>query len=222
MPGFICLKANPMKTPIQQLTDWFERPIYLDGVVLYERLVGSGFLLTLLKTGEDDYNRQKLTAGLENALQTLQAEEAARQASYPPSLVRQLERGGLLMDERTILKDRMRTCYNAGITESGELKEMAFRILAIKDELDQIYGRRHFFEQNGFLPEAATALPEQPSPDDRLRRRNTLRTYVTKYRAYLLDPLKGNKRKKYERKLAAFLAELHELDTLIDHQPKPL
>ncbi|MCX6216479.1 hypothetical protein [Spirosoma sp.] len=202
-----------MNSPIDLLTAWLQRPVYNEGVVLYERLIGGGFLLTLLKTGEDDYNREKLTTALSDKLLSLQADEKALKESYPVSLITQLDGGGLLMDERTILKERMRTLLNGGVTKSEELKQMAFRILAIKDELDGIYGRKHFFEQNGFLPEQASLAPELEAPELLLRRRNTLRTYVTKYTALLAQPLAPNRQRKYLSKLEGFLQELHGIDT---------
>lgn len=195
-----------------QLTAWLQHPIYADGVLLYAQLIGEDFWFRQFRKSSDDYNRVQLQTALEKKLDQLQIEEAARKAAYPESLKNALTGGGGLMDERTILKERMRALYNGGVTDSEELKAMAFRILAIKDELDRVYGRKHFFEQHGFLPEAATFLPETISPTDLLKRRNTVRTYVTKYTAQekiTFDPIAL---KKVQHKLQQFQTELADLD----------
>jgi hypothetical protein len=89
---------------------------------------------------------------------------------------------------------------------------MAFRILTIKDELDRIYGRKHFFEQNGFLPDQASAPPEAETPADLLRRRNSVRTYVTKYKKQLETTYVPAERDKVTSKLTRFQTELHDLE----------
>ncbi|GAB3956711.1 hypothetical protein GCM10028805_47430 [Spirosoma harenae] len=205
-----------MKTPIEALTAWLDRPIYTDGVRLYEQLIGADFYLTLFKTGIDDHNREWLRSALEKKLAELQQAELERKASYPDSLVGELAQAGKLMDERIILKQKMRDLYLSGIRESAELKVMAFRVLTIKDLLDQIYGRRTFFDTHHFLPEAAS-VPEADSPTLLLRRRNNLRTYVTKYSAELEGPLDPGRRRKLGRKLTQFKSELHDLDNQLQH-----
>jgi hypothetical protein len=83
------------------------------------------------------------------------------------------------MDERGALKERLRVYYQQD-RPAGELKEAAFRILEIGKELDGIYSEKRFWNQTGYLPERATETEE--TPEQLLKRRNTLRTYVTKYR----------------------------------------
>ncbi|GAB3958190.1 hypothetical protein GCM10028805_52050 [Spirosoma harenae] len=205
-----------MNNPIEALSAWLERPVYRDGVLLYEQLIGSDFYLKMFKTGDDDYNRDLLTTSLQKKLIELQQAERERVAAYLESLVEQLADGGLLQDERTIIKVRMRDLYNAGITESEELKTYAYRILEIKDGLDQTYGRRDFYEQHGFLPEAAS-LPEADDPTDLLRKRNNLRTYVSKYTKELDEPISPGRRKKIGKRLQRFTSELHKLDNQLQH-----
>lgn len=215
-PGFaglvLFLRQSLMNQPIDQLTTWLQQPVYLTGVSLYERLIGPGFLLEMLKAGVDDYNRECLHDALAKHLAELQQAEKAKKESYPETLVAELGSGGLLMDERTILKERMRVLYNSGISEGEELQIMAFRILDIKDNLDGIYGRKHFFEQHGFLPDAAGMLPEEETPASLLKRRNTLRTYVSKYQKAVETAYEPKKLRKAKAKLEAFQAELHEVD----------
>lgn len=199
-------------TDLDKLTAWLDQPAYNAGVLLYEKLLGEGFLLSMLKRGADDYNRKQLAKALTQKHAELVTQAQAVRDSYPEPLLEQLGTGGLLMDERTILKERMRVLYNSGVSESPELKEMAFRILSIKDELDRIYGRKHFFEQNGFLPDQASAPPEAETPADLLRRRNSVRTYVTKYKKQLETTYEPAEREKVQKKLTRFQAELLDLD----------
>lgn len=198
---------------IEKLLQWFENPDYSAGVLLYKSLLGDGFMLTMLQNGADDYNRKVLKTALNEQLDRLQRETKAKADAYPEPLVADLRRGGLLMDERTILKDRMRQFANSGINQHPDLTTMAHRILEIKDELDAIYGQKNFFDQNGFMPGAASVPDPITTPADLIRRRNSVRTYITRYtkkRDQAGDP---QKREAYQVKLTAFQRELHQLDT---------
>lgn len=202
---------DPTRQPIDALKVWLDKPVYTEGVRLYELHVGADFLLRLLKTGADDYNREKLLDALTARHAQLEAEQATKVAAYPAPLVSQLSQAGLLMDERTILKDRLRTSFNGGITEGEALQVMAFRILSITDLLDGIYGQQHFFDQNGFLPESAGETADA-SPLDLLRRRASVRTYVSKYAAELALPTTEKRRAVVQAKLQRYQAELHHLE----------
>ncbi|MBD2700138.1 hypothetical protein IC229_05795 [Spirosoma sp. BT702] len=205
-----------MTHSITQLQAWLDRPVYTQGVVLYESLLGEGFLLTLFKTGDDAYNRGKLQDALEAHLAQLLQQQADQKAAYPDTLKSQLSSAGQLMDERTLLKERLRVLFNSGVGQSDDAKALAFRILGITDQLDAIYGEQHFFEQHGFLPDAASAqLPESDTLADLLKRRNSVRTYVTKYQKELANTFEPARRKKVTRRLEGFLTELQQLNTQI-------
>ncbi|GAB3550613.1 hypothetical protein [Spirosoma fluminis] len=196
---------------INQLAAWLEQPVYGEGVVLYERLIGPGFMLSMLKTGDDDYNRQKLTLALTEKHEQLVAEQQARQASYPEPLTASLQDAGILMDERTVLKERMRNQLNSGVYESPELKDWAFRILEIRDQLGVIYGRKDFFDQHGYMPEVASIDAEQ-TPADLLKRRNTLRTYITRYQNKLRTILTAEQQEKPVQLLEQYRKELYQVE----------
>lgn len=199
--------------PIEQLAAWLDKPVYEEGVLLYQKFIGEDFLLTMLKMGKDEYNREKLEKALSARHEQLLTEQAQKKAAYPDRLVTALQSGGLLQDERMLTKEKMRGLYNGGVSESPELKELAFRILAINDELDTIYGRRDFFEQHGFLPDEATAvLPESDPQAAQITRRNNLRSYVSKDKRELETTFDPIRRAKLEKRLTRNLTELEQLD----------
>lgn len=209
---------NP--TVIDELTAWLDHPNYEAGVLLYQRHVGTGFLLTLFKQGADDYNRDQLHAKLSDHLAQLTAEQVTLQASYPEPLTSDLSDAGKLMDERTILKERMRVQINSGINKSQALKDMAFRILAIKDELDTIYSRKDFFERHGYLPHVDPPAEEARPAYELTQLRNNLRSNITKTNAKLKTAY-GPQETKLKAKLEAFLTQLHDIDQQLDSAHRP-
>lgn len=203
-------------TLLEQLATWLDNRVYEAGVVLYQDIFGPGFLLTMLKTGPDDYNRGKLTAALETHYEQLVAEQQTIVSSYPESLSDEIEHSKLFMDERTAIKERMRVLYEQGITSGDQLKDCVFRILRIGDQLSDIYGRKDFFHQYGYMPDQ----PEDEAPmseTELVKRLLTVRTYVTKYKKRVDQaPSDSPDRKKLADKLAEFTSEAHHLQRQID------
>jgi hypothetical protein len=197
---------------LEQLNYWLDRPVYTEGVVLYEQLIGAGFLLTMLKRGPDDYNRQRLTDALQAKRDELASALRARQLAYPEPIVQAKADEKLLLDERTVMKERFRMKLNSGSTGDEETEVWAFRVLDIRDQLGEIYGQRDFFDQHGYLPDLASIAPEQ-SLADLLKRRNTLRTYVTRYRNRLQQPLiTDEQQQSWVQLLQQYQSELHQVD----------
>ena len=201
---------------IAELAAWLATMPYQAGVLLYERVIGADFLLTVLKTGPDDYNRRRLTTALRDRQEQL-SEAAQEQASrYPDSLKTDLREGKRLMDERVILKEQLRQLADripadgAG-TVREDMKTRAFRILAIGALLDGIYGKRRFYDQHGYLPEAISPTADM-APADLVKRRNTLRTYVSKQTRDLPTLTDADQHRKATERLARYQSELHQID----------
>ncbi|RYC69792.1 MULTISPECIES: hypothetical protein [Spirosoma] len=204
---------------IEQLSAWLDAPLYEQGVLLYEKLIlptpaGSTFVLGMLKAGADDYNRQILHTALSSLHEQLGERLLLQQASYPQPLVDALEDGKRLMDERTILKERLRMAYNGGTREGDELRTWSFRILDIGDELTMIYGRRHFFAEHGYLPDESE--PVVRSAQALLTRRNTLRTFVSRYKKRLVAAGTEPERLKCQTLLAQYHSELFQIQQQLD------
>lgn len=209
-----CCRAclfSVMTETIDTLTAWLQKPDYAQGLELYEQLLGETWLLSMLRQGPDDYNRQKLYQALEETLGELTVQHQTQLSAYPGTLTSQLEEAKLLMDERTILKERLRGLHCAGNPGNEQSREWVFRILQIKELLDGIYGRQRFYDQHGYLPED-TLVDSALTPADLLARRNTVRTYITKYEAKLGRCVDGALIDKYNKKLTQFRSELHDLD----------
>lgn len=165
---------------LEKVTEWLAGArAYWDGVGLYEVVGESGFLKTLFRKTEDDYNHAKLADVLQAWVEAQVIREAEQLDAMPEPLKNKLDVARSLMDERAALKERLRVYYQQD-RPAGELKAGAFRILDIGKELDGIYSEKRFWNQTGYLPERATQTEE--TAEQLLNRRNTLRTYVTKYR----------------------------------------
>ena len=172
MPGLFLFC---METELSLLAEWLDTPNYDQGVLLYQKLIGKGFLLTMLMKGADDYNRAKLHEALKARHDQLDAELKARKAAYPDQLTEQLAGAGRLMDERVVLKEQMRSLWLSGTSQGDELQQKAFRVLAITGELDGIYGQKDFFHAHGYMPDEDVVV-SQLTDAELIARRNTLRT----------------------------------------------
>ena len=164
---------------IEQIEAWLKAPVYYDGVLLYERYGDSGLLKRMFAKSGDDYNQKKLHQELEALLEEALARQAELDDKTPPEVKDLKLKARTLMDERTALKERARGMIRQGVRDGQELKAIAHRLaFGIKGELDQAYGRLNFYERNGFLPEADTRGVITFA--DLIRRRNTLRTYLSR------------------------------------------
>jgi hypothetical protein len=200
-------------TQLDEIANWLENSDYDTGVMLYERVIGPGFLLSMLKRGGDDYNRRQLTLALEAEHARLTAQAAEQQSRYPDALKADLDGAGILMDERTALKERLRGFFERGQLEGEENRQVAYRILAIRDALDRVFGRRKFFDEHGFLPGDTAPVATDPTADaERLKRRNTLRTYVTRYRKAASAATSEESREAATRLLQQYQDELQALE----------
>lgn len=198
---------------LQKLNEWLDKPVYTEGVVLYEKHIGSGFTLTMLKAGPDEYNRQLLSEALEAKRDELAAAIQTRKDAYPDQIVSAQQQEKNLLDERTVIKERLRMKLNSGSEGDEETCAWAFDILGIRDSLDGIYGERSFFDEHGYLPEA-TSIDAEQSESELLTRRNTLRTYITRYTKKLKAPLlTAEQQEKYVQLLEQYRSELHQIDS---------
>lgn len=198
-------------TLLERLAAWLDNRVYFDGVMLYKQIHGEGFMLSMLAGGDDDYNRKKLTAALQTHHDQLSAELTAIVDRYPDSLTGDLSRGGSLMDERTAIKERFRVLADLGTTKGEELKQMAYRVLTIRDELGTIYGRKEFFHQHGYLPDVPVVDPAITEAA-LMKRLLSVRTYISKETRRLGQMTADDpKRAKYEQKLRAFTSEAEQL-----------
>ncbi|OIN59802.1 hypothetical protein [Arsenicibacter rosenii] len=198
-------------TDLERLTAWLEAPVYPAGVLLYERLIGTGFVLSVLKAGEDSYSRSVLEAALSEKHAQLLAEQQARQQELPPVLAEGKLRAGKLLDERIVLKERMRLLHAGGTSSGDQLRELAFQVLALNDQLDEHFGQQDFYEQHGYLPDADP--PSCTTPLALTTRRNTLRTYVTRYSKQLQQAYGAGEISRLQHKLDHYRAELFAVET---------
>ncbi|GAB2780419.1 hypothetical protein GCM10027275_24950 [Rhabdobacter roseus] len=188
---------------IQEIEAWLAEPVYWTGVELYQAHGSNAVLKRLFAGSSDGYNKRKLTEELARILDEAREREAAKPVVEETDEIRTLKaRGAALMDERSALKERARTLISQGTTQGDELKEMAHRLAyGLRQELDDVYGRVKFWETHGYLPETSEAAVQ--SVADLVKRRNTLRTYLT--------PSRGGT----PEKIRLWQAELFEKEALI-------
>jgi hypothetical protein len=198
---------------IQSLSAWLDKPVYADGVVLYQKHIGTGFMLSMLQNGPDDYNRKYLRDALTEKRDQLTLEHQAKVSSYPEHLVEKLDAGGLLMDERTIKKEHLRLAFNSGIDGNQQTFADTARIIEIVDTLGQTYGEKDFFEEHGYLPDAA-GVEVELAPDKLKQRQLSVRAYVSKYKGYVeeAEAAGDTPKSSHVAKLAKYRTELHQLD----------
>ena len=191
-PFFIAL------TMIKEIENYLEEPVYWTGVELYDRYGSNDFLKRMFSASGNSFNKKKVTTELTKILEAAK-EQAAKKAAIPdaPGVAELRSQANALMDERSALKERARVLISQGAKEGPELHEIAFALaFGIRHQLDSIYGRIQYAQVNGSLPEtdAAASL----SITSMIRRRNTLRTYLS--------------RGKNPAKIDAWKAEIFQLD----------
>jgi hypothetical protein len=192
---------NP-KFLFEKLNAWLEKPIYWDGVEIYKEHGSVAYLKSYLQNGSESHRKKLLTDELTKMRDALAEQIQEEEEAMPAVLSDRTKYARSLMDERFALKERARLLYSKGITEGSELKEIASRIVTeINTELDEIHGMEAFWKANKFMPVSAPTAVVYIS--DLVRRRNNLRTYISKGTN---DP----------GKLKAWQSELLDLDNRIN------
>ncbi len=200
-----------MENELSLLADWLATPNYDQGVLLYEKLIGKGFLLTMLMKGADDYNRAKLHQALKARHDQLESELKAKKSAYPDELKAQLAGAGRLMDERVVLKEQMRSLWLSGTSQGDELQQKAFRVLAITGELDGIYGQKDFFHAHGYMP-GEDVVVSQLTDAELIARRNTLRTYCSRLPRQIIRATSEKRKAELADRLEGYRKELYTIE----------
>ena len=165
---------------IKEIENWLCKPVYFDGVELYEKYGSSAMLKRVFAGSSDSFNKKKLTNELTEILEAAKAKEAAKPAIVEPQEVKDLHtQAQNLMAQRSALKERARVIISLGITQSDELKTIAYQLAYdLKSELDGIYGRIQYWKVNGQLPHSEAAAIQGIA--ELIKRRNTVRTYLSR------------------------------------------
>jgi hypothetical protein len=165
---------------IKEIENWLSEPVYWTGVELYEKYGENDRLKKMFSTSADSYNKKKIAQLLTEILEATRLIEQQKPKNQLPPEVQLLQNAAnSLMDERSALKERARMLVAQGIKEGPELAEIANNLaFGIKNQLDSIYARIQYAQMNGSLPEtdAAAAM----SIAEMIKRRNTLRTYLSR------------------------------------------
>lgn len=178
---------NP-KNLLEKINAWHEKPIYWDGFEIYKAHGENAYLKSYLEGGSEAHRKKLLLDELTKMRDALTEQIEEEEEAMPATLNDRIKYARSLMDERSALKERARQLVENGTTEGDELKAIAFRIVTeINPELDEIHGMEAFWKANKFMPESAPAAVQ--SVADLVKRRNNLRTYISKGTG---DPLKLN------------------------------
>ncbi len=165
---------------IQEIENWLAEPAYWAGVELYDKYGDSDMLKKFFQGSSDSYNKKKLAAELTAILDKARELESAKPIIEDSAQVKDLKTlGNSLMDERAALKERARVLVASGIKEGPDLHEIAMSLaFGIRYQLDSIFGKIQFEKVNGVLPESDGAAVLTIA--DMIKRRNTLRTYLSR------------------------------------------
>ncbi|MDN3688684.1 AAA family ATPase [Cyclobacterium jeungdonense] len=173
----------------QEALDWFKRNVS-----------GKAFVKETLSTGEDDFNRLKLKkelneylADLKNTPEdpapvkpTLPGESQAKERPY------QVEQGSTAASSPTYsepTREEWAPLYKEANflfieleheTDEDKRKEMAFQILDLMDQVQELWDKADFVKKYGQLPDFDKSGIENLSEAQMTKRINTLRTYISK------------------------------------------
>ncbi|MFD1143028.1 hypothetical protein ACFQ4C_18015 [Larkinella insperata] len=199
---------------------WLKNPQdYVAGLQLLEATGSlSSLNLRILSRGADSFTRPRLFELLQTWLAG-QVPAPAPVSAPPPASVdatgliaplqQQIYR---LMDERTELKARLRyRMYDVEAEAEEDRRIWALRILAIIREVDELYSRIDFAQENGYLP--SDKDPEE-TRDDRLSLMN-VRTYISRYRKKLKQATSDQEKDSCMQLLQHYEAERKRLEQLI-------
>lgn len=182
----------------QECLDWFKRNV-----------PGKVFVKETLSSGEDDFNRLKLKKELNEHLDQLQntpqdpvpSPSAARQQTSHKEMDAVAEKPGTHAKPST--SDLDSTNYSEPTreewaplykeanflfieleheTDEDKRKEMAFRILDLMDEVQQLWDKADFVKKYGQLPNFDKSGIDNLSESQMTKRIHTLRTYISKAR----------------------------------------
>lgn len=192
---------------LEKILMYIEAPEnYWVGVSLYDETGESSFLKTLFHLGPDDYNWNKLVDELKKISEQLSKTSEDKKADYPELLKASIEAAKTLMDERADIKARLRMSWRQG-DDANRRTKLALRVLEIKDELDKIYMQERYFDSFKSLP--ADDFETDDEVGDLMKRRATVRTYLTKYKN------RPEKLKQYEEELFGIESKLKLLNVAI-------
>lgn len=165
---------------MEEIRIWLEDSTYYwQGVELYKKHIGGGFMLTMLNQGDDEYNRAQLYEKLGKLVEAHTEKEIEIKNAYPEELQGQLTQAQNLMDERADLKAQLRRSWRQG-EPAKERQPLALRVLEIKQEIDHIYATEKYFNSMKALPKDDFDVEDEIA--GLMKRRNTVRTYVSRYR----------------------------------------
>ena len=206
------------KELIAQAQAWAETEDYTQGLRLWLARYGENITYRALCRGANDFNRAKLRtgllAGLEDVkiqtepLPVLEKPEIGKGTITPPEIMAWKRQTEALMDERLLLKQRLRELPDP--ERRADRKTTAYRIIAITDELDELFGKIGYWEDFGRVPagQVETEAEAERKPQGLLN----LRTYVSRTKAKIRKATDPVRIRQLEAELLERQAQIHEIE----------
>jgi|GEM_PF-2475799 len=192
-----------------------------------QHVEGKFFIKQLLDKGEDDYNRGKLKAELNLALESLESKplpepsmEADPEETTPEErtlprkiLPKIVENAPSSMDDQK-LKEEWRPKFAEAnqlfaqldyIQDKEERKTKCFELLDLMDEVEKTWQKADFLKKYGQMPNFDNAGVDQLTTNQAATRIRTLRTYISKAKKGILK----------DERVPEWEAEIKELELLI-------
>lgn len=203
---------------------------YNDGLMLYHKYGNNFNLKRVFDKGPNEYNQEKLLSELEaikhvgeqvvNTVVVIGVPSPSEPVNVPAQNDT-YDRSKLLVPEKPEKYHQLHNRWKAAYREASHLHQTklgmdmhkndrakaVFRIMEIfEKEITPIWDMLDFFEENGHWPENLNEPKEYTTPAEMLKRRNNLRTYITKFKG------DANKMPQVE----AWQKEMEELNTKLD------
>lgn len=213
-----------------QTRQWAENEDYTQGLRLWAQRYGENIGYKALCMGPNDFNRAKMRRMLLDGLPdstpeqprvaTPVAVEAIRSKptetpkkpnspQTPPEVVAWRAAASQHMDERTLLKQRLRELPDPA--KRAERATTAGRIVELTEALDELFGRIGYWEQWGRVP--STEVPAQAEPPTTYPREYlNLRTYVSRSEKKLLKEADPERRARLHKQIEDWKARMGEIE----------
>ena len=145
---------------------------------LYDELTGPSVTKTLLSRGENVFNTKKLKEEL------LKLQQEGKGTIVFPEKEVKTEVADLVEEWKKLYKEASFLQQKLLSLDKEPRRLAALKILELFDDITDIWDRLKHFDDTGTLPEERHSMDiKLTSKEDLLKRRNTLRTYISKARA---------------------------------------
>lgn len=194
-----------------QIRAWEKKQEYTEGLRLFRERYGENIRYRSLAKGTSDFNRQKLRELLLDGLPPSPSEQTVKPkttiANEPSTITEWRKETTILMDERIMLKQRLRDLSD---DETEQRKLAAFRILDITERLDHLFGKIRYYETYQRVPEEKAVEENERQVT---REYLNLRTYISRETRKLHPECNCDGCARRKQKIETWYLRMKEIET---------